>query len=323
MKLQQLRYLVEVAKQGLNVSEAAEKLHTSQPGISKQIRLLEDELGVQVFIRNGKRVVDVTAPGREILRISERILMQAQNLKRIGEEFVNVEGGSLTIATTHTQARYALPRTIKAFLSRYPKVRLSIKQGSPTQISEMVVEGAADLAIATEGIDHYHELAMLPCYDWNRSIVVPAGHPLTALDHQIRLEDVAAYPLITYDFAFTGRSLINRAFEQRGLTPNVVLTAIDSDVIKTYVSLGLGVGVLASMAFEPERDIGLVAIDAGHLFEASTTRIGVRRDAYLRGYAFDFIELFAPHLNREVVHAALLMNEPDPNADTGADDEEE
>ena len=322
MKLQQLRYLVEVAKQGLNVSEAAEKLHTSQPGISKQIRLLEDELGVQVFIRNGKRVVDVTAPGREILRISERILMQAQNLKRIGEEFVNVEGGSLTIATTHTQARYALPRTIKAFLSRYPKVRLSIKQGSPTQISEMVVEGAADLAIATEGIDHYHELAMLPCYDWNRSIVVPAGHPLTALDHAIKLEDIAAYPLITYDFAFTGRSLINRAFEQRGLTPNVVLTAIDSDVIKTYVSLGLGVGILASMAFEPDRDHGLVAIDAGHLFEASTTRIGVRRDAYLRGYAFDFIELFAPHLNREVVHAALLMNEPDPDAEAAEEDDE-
>ncbi|GAB7128818.1 CysB family HTH-type transcriptional regulator [Silvimonas sp. JCM 19000] len=324
MKLQQLRYLVEVAKQGLNVSEAAEKLHTSQPGISKQIRLLEDELGVQVFIRNGKRVVDVTAPGREILRISERILMQAQNLKRIGEEFVNVEGGSLTIATTHTQARYALPRTIKAFLSRYPKVRLSIKQGSPTQISEMVVEGAADLAIATEGIDHYHELAMLPCYDWNRSIVVPADHPLTALDHAIRLEDVAAYPLITYDFAFTGRSLINRAFEQRGLTPNVVLTAIDSDVIKTYVGLGLGVGILATMAFEPERDHGLVAIDASHLFEPSTTRIGVRRDAYLRGYAFDFIELFSPHLNREVVHAALLMNEPDGGdhaIDIGDDDE--
>ncbi|GAA5783876.1 transcriptional regulator [Chitiniphilus shinanonensis] len=311
MKLQQLRYLVEVAKQGLNVSEAAEKLHTSQPGISKQIRLLEDELGVQIFIRNGKRVVDVTAPGREILRISERILMQARNLKRIGEEFVNVEGGSLTIATTHTQARYALPPTVKAFLERYPKVRLSIKQGSPTQISEMVVEGEADLAIATEGIDHYPELAMLDCYDWNRDVVVPSGHPLASLGRPITLEDVCGYPLITYDFAFTGRSRINQAFENAGLVPNVVLTAIDTDVIKTYVRLGLGIGLIASMAFEPEHDLGLTAVEAGHLFEKSTTHIGVRKDAYLRGYAFDFIQLFAPHLTREVVRENLLCEPGD------------
>ncbi|TJZ78847.1 HTH-type transcriptional regulator CysB [Chitiniphilus eburneus] len=315
MKLQQLRYLVEVAKQGLNVSEAAEKLHTSQPGISKQIRLLEDELGVQIFIRNGKRVVDVTAPGREILRISERMLMQARNLKRIGEEFVNVEGGSLTIATTHTQARYALPATVKAFLERYPKVRLSIKQGSPTQISEMVVEGEADLAVATEGIDHYPELAMLDCYDWNRDLVVPGGHPLSALERPLTLEDICAYPLITYDFAFTGRSRINRAFEDAGLVPNVVLTAIDTDVIKTYVRLGLGVGLIASMAFEPEHDIGLTAVGAGHLFEKSTTHIGIRKDAYLRGYAFDFIQLFAPHLTRDVVRENLLCEPGD------ADDE--
>ncbi|WP_034641519.1 HTH-type transcriptional regulator CysB [Chitinilyticum aquatile] len=316
MKLQQLRYLVEVAKQGLNVSLAAEKLHTSQPGISKQIRLLEDELGVQIFIRNGKRVVDVTAPGREILRISEQMLMQARNLKRIGEEFVNVEGGSLTIATTHTQARYALPPVVHAFLEKYPKVSLSIKQGNPTQISEMVVEGMADIAIATEGIDHYPELAMLPCYEWNRSIVVQSGHPLTQLDHPISLADVAAYPLITYDFAFAGRSKINRAFADAGLEPNVVLTAIDSDVIKTYVGLGLGIGILAGMAFEPDRDTGLEAIDASHLFEPSTTRIGIRKDAYLRGYAYDFIELFAPHLTRQVVQSALLCESSD-------DDDEE
>ncbi|WP_410499133.1 HTH-type transcriptional regulator CysB [Chitinibacter sp. S2-10] len=306
MKLQQLRYLVEVAKQGLNVSEAAEKLHTSQPGISKQIRLLEDELGVQIFIRNGKRVVDITAPGREILRIAERILMQSQNLKRIGEEFIQVENGSLTIATTHTQARYALPKVIQAFLQRYPKVRLSIKQGSPTQISEMVVDGSADLAIATEGIDHYPELAMLNCYDWNRCIIVPKSHPLTTLTRPISIHDIAAWPLITYDFAFTGRSKINRAFEEQSLTPNVVLTAIDSDVIKTYVELGLGIGILAGMAYEPERDTALTAIDASHLFEASTTHIGMRKDAYLRGYTYDFIALFAPHLTRSVVQDALL-----------------
>ncbi|MFC4158945.1 HTH-type transcriptional regulator CysB [Chitinimonas lacunae] len=311
MKLQQLRYLVEVYKQGLNVSEAAEKLHTSQPGISKQIRLLEDELGVQVFVRNGKRVVDVTAPGREILRISDRILREAQNLKRVAEEFVNEEEGSLVIATTHTQARYALPPTIQEFLKRYPKVKLSIKQGSPTQICEQVVAGEADIAIATEGIDLFPELAMLDCYQWNRSVIVPDHHPLLDLRGQVTLADVAQYPIITYDFAFAGRSKINRAFETARLTPNVVLTAIDTDVIKTYVGLGLGIGIIASMAYDRYRDEGLFAIDASHLFEPSTTRIGIRRDAYLRGYAYSFIQGFAPALTRKVVEQAMGQSEED------------
>ncbi|WP_054284601.1 HTH-type transcriptional regulator CysB [Gulbenkiania mobilis] len=308
MKLQQLRYLVEVAKQGLNVSEAAEKLHTSQPGISKQIRLLEDELGIQVFIRNGKRVVAVSEPGKEVLRIAERILREAQNLKRVGEEFSREAEGALTVATTHTQARYALPQTIAAFVQKHPKVKLSIKQGSPTQICEMVVAGEADLAIATEGIALYKDLAMLPCYAWNRSVVVPENHALLALERPITLEDIAAYPIVTYDFAFAGRSKINKAFATAGLSPNVVLTAIDTDVIKTYVSLGLGIGIIATMAFEPERDRGLCAIDAGHLFEPSTTKIGIRKDAYLRGFAYTFIELFAPHLHRKEVEAALLAH---------------
>jgi LysR family cys regulon transcriptional activator len=306
MKLQQLRYLVEVAKQGLSISEAAEKLHTSQPGISKQIRLLEDELGVQVFIRNGKRVVDITAPGREILAIAERMLMQAQNLKKIANDFVNVEGGNLTIATTHTQARYALPPAIRQFSQYYPKVRLRIKQGSPMQICEMVINGEADIAIATEGIALFSELAMLSCYTWNRSIVVPIGHPLTSLNHIITLQDIAAYPLITYDFAFTGRTKINDAFDKEKLIPNIVLTAIDSDIIKTYVELGLGVGILASMAYDMNKDTSLIALDASHLFEPSTTRIGFRKDTYLRGYVFDFIELFTPHLTRSIVQSALL-----------------
>ncbi|MBV8465601.1 MAG: HTH-type transcriptional regulator CysB [Burkholderiales bacterium] len=309
MKLQQLRYLVEVAKQGLNVSEAAEALHTSQPGISKQIRLLEDELGVQVFVRNGKRVVDVTAPGREILTISERILREAKNLKRVAEEFVNEQEGSLVIATTHTQARYALPSTIQDFLKRYPGVKLSIKQGSPMQICEFVMDGSADIAIATEGIDQFPDLAALDCYKWNRSIIVPDGHPLLSLGRPIQLADVAAWPIITYDFAFAGRSKINRAFEAERLTPNVVLTAIDTDVIKTYVGLGLGIGIIASMAFDPDDDEGLHAIDAGHLFEPSTTRIGIRRDAYLRGYTFAFVERFAPHLTRKVIEQAMLRHE--------------
>ncbi|MDN0073367.1 HTH-type transcriptional regulator CysB [Crenobacter sp. SG2303] len=311
MKLQQLRYLVEVAKQGLNVSEAAEKLHTSQPGISKQIRLLEDELGIQVFIRNGKRVVAVSEPGKEVLRIAERILREAQNLKRVGDEFSREAEGSLTVATTHTQARYALPDTIAEFVRRYPKVRLSIKQGSPTQICEMVVAGEADLAVATEGIALYKDLAMLPCYEWNRSIVVPVGHPLLDLERTITLADIASYPIVTYDFAFAGRSKINKAFSDAGLTPNVVLTAIDTDVIKTYVTLGLGIGIIATMSYEAERDTKLRAIDASHLFDSSTTKIGLRKDAYLRGFAYTFIELFAPHLTRKAVEAALLAHEPD------------
>lgn len=321
MKLQQLRYLVEVSKQGLNVSEAAEKLHTSQPGISKQIRLLEDELGIQIFIRNGKRVVAVSDPGKEVLRIAERILRESQNLKRVGEEFSREAEGSLTIATTHTQARYALPHSIAEFTRRYPNVRLSLKQGSPTQICEMVISGEADLAIATEGIALYKELAMLPCYQWNRGIVVPAGHPLLYLDRHLTLEDIARYPIITYDFAFTGRSKINKAFANRNLSPTVVLTAIDTDVIKTYVGLGLGIGIIASMAYEPERDIALRLIDAGHLFEPSTTKIGIRKDAYLRGFVYTFIELFAPHLHRHDVEAALLAGGGDDSeAEAALDD---
>ena len=311
MKLQQLRYLVEVAKQGLNVSEAAEKLHTSQPGISKQIRLLEDELGIQVFIRNGKRVVAVSEPGKQVLAISERILREAKNLKRVGDEFAREEEGSLTIATTHTQARYALPRAVAAFRAKYDKVQLRIKQGSPTQICEMVVAGEADFAIATEGINNFPELAALACYQWNRSVVVPQGHPLTALGRPITLADIAAYPIITYDFAFAGRNKINSAFAEAGIEPNVVLTAIDTDVIKTYVSLGLGLGIIASMAFEPERDRDLAIIDAEHLFLPSTTRIGIRRDAYLRGFAYTFIELFAPHLTRQEVDRVLLSGQED------------
>lgn len=304
MKLQQLRYLCEVVRQNLNVSDAAEKLHTSQPGISKQIRLLEDELGVQIFVRNGKRVVEMTQPGKVIHATAQRILQEAENLKRVGEEFSNEATGSLTIATTHTQARYALPPTISKFTERYPKVKLSLHQGNPTQISQQVVSGEADIAIATEAIELFKDLVMLPCYQWNRCVVTPPDHPLLK-ERLLTLENVAKYPVITYDFAFAGRSKINRAFAARGLTPNVVLTAIDSDVIKHYVELGLGVGILAKMAYDPERDKSLRAIDASHLFESSTTRIGIRRGVYLRGYVYDFIELFAPHLTRKVVEAAM------------------
>lgn len=308
MKLQQLRYLCEVANQGLNLSKAAETLHTSQPGISKQIRLLENELGVDIFVRNGKRVVETTPPGRAIIEIAERMLRDAKNLKQVGQEFANEAIGSLTIATTHTQARYALPSAIKHFTARYPKVKLILRQGSPTQISELVTSGVADIAIATEAIELFDELVMLPCYQWNRCIVVPPRHPLLKLE-KLTLEAIAQYPIITYDFAFTGRSKINQAFDAKRLVPNVVLTAIDADVIKTYVELGLGIGILAQMAFDPKRDKHLRSIDASHLFEPSTTRIGIGRNSYLRGYVYDFIEIFAPHLDHAAVKAAMKDKE--------------
>lgn len=309
MKLQQLRYLVEVAKQGLNVSEAAEKLHTSQPGISKQIRLLEEELGVQIFIRNGKRIISITEPGEEVLRISKRILHESVNLKRVSEDFDQKTEGALTIATTHTQARYALPGVVTEFIRRYPKVLLSIKQGNPTQICEMVLAGDADLAIATEGIVLYKELAMLPCNKWNRSVITPKDHPLCSLTRLLTLEDITAFPIVTYDFAFAGRSKINKAFNEAKLTPNVVLTATDTDVIKTYVRLGLGIGIIASMAYEPQLDADICAIDAGHLFQPSTTKIGLRKSSYLRGFTYSFIEMFAPHLTRQEVDAILEIEE--------------
>jgi LysR family transcriptional regulator, cys regulon transcriptional activator len=308
MKLQQLRFLTEVARRDLNVSEAAEALHTSQPGVSKQIRALEVELGIEVFVRRGKRLAAITEPGKAVLAIAERILAEAQNLRRAGEEFANEKLGTLTIATTHTQARYALPKAVAAFKRRYPGVHLLLHQGNPTQICEQVLAGEADLCIATEVIATVPELVSMPCYQWNRIVVVPPRHPLLN-QSPLTLEALAAYPIVTYDFAFANRSLMQKAFEAKGLEPNVVLTALDSDVIKTYVELGLGVGVLAKMAFDPKRDRTLRMIDASHLFGSSTTRLGIKRGAYLRTYAYEFIELFAPHLPRSVVEPAVLGKE--------------
>lgn len=304
MKLQQLRYLCETAHQNMNLSRAAKTLHTSQPAISKQIQMLEEELGVDIFLRNGKRVVSITQPGKLIIETATRMLRDADNLKKIAQEFSNEASGTLTIATTHTQARYALPPVIQRFTARYPKVKLILRQGNPVQIATLVSSGEADIAIATEAIEHFHELVMLPCYQWNHCVVVPPKHPLLK-QKKLTLAAINQFPIITYDFAFTGRSKINQAFADQGLEPNVVLTAIDSDVIKTYVELGLGVGILANMAFDAKRDKQLRAIDASHLFEPSTTRIGISRNSYLRGYVYDFIEMFAPHLNHAAVQAKL------------------
>ncbi|HEX5538523.1 MAG TPA: CysB family HTH-type transcriptional regulator [Methylophilaceae bacterium] len=304
MKLHQLRYVREVARQNLNVSLAADALHTSQPGVSKQIQLLEEELNLQIFRRNGKRLIDITEPGKIILDLAERVMREMENIKRVGEEFTHVETGTLTVATTHTQARYRLPAAVKTFMQQYPEVKLTIHQGNPTQVTEQVARGEADIGIATEAINHNENLFCLPCYQWNRCVVTPHGHPLLS-DPPLTLQKIARYPLITYDFAFTGASLVSHVFGNEGLQPNIVLTAIDADVIKTYVSLGLGVGLLANMAYDKERDANLAMLDASHLFPVSTTYVGLRRDAYLRGYVYGFIELLAPQYDRKAVNAAL------------------
>lgn len=304
MKLQQLRYIWEVAHHELNVSATAQSLYTSQPGISKQIRLLEDELGVEIFSRSGKHLTRVTPAGEEILKIAGDILRQVESIKQLTQEHNNPNKGSLSIATTHTQARYALPDVIKEFIKKYPDVSLHMHQGTPLQISEMAADGSVDFAIATEALELFNDLYMMPCYRWNRCILVPKNHPLTKME-QITLEEVAAHPLVTYVFGFTGRSKLDEAFNARGLTPKVVFTATDADVIKTYVRLGLGIGIVAHMAYDPKIDNDLVALPAGHLFESSITSLGFRKGTYLRGYMYDFIEMFAPHLTRNLVDKVI------------------
>lgn len=307
MNLQQLRYLNEIVRRNLNISEAAAVLYTSQPGISKQIKLLEEELGIEIFVRNGKRIVAVTEPGKTILDIAQRILLESDNLRQVGQEFQNQDSGHLTLATTHTQARYALPPVVKQFIKRYPKVKLGLHQGNPTQVAEQVLNGEADVAIATESLSLYDGLITLPCYEWHHCVVVPPKHPLLN-EKKLTLAKLAQHPIITYDYAFSGRGKIDDAFAAAGIAPNIALTAIDADVIKTYVELGLGIGILAELAFIPERDRHLRKIEAGHLFKANTTRLAIRKNEYLRGYTYDFIELFAPHLTREVVAKAMHIN---------------
>ena len=307
MKLQQLRYIWEVAHHDLNVSATAQVLYTSQPGISKQIRLLEDELGVEIFARSGKHLTRITPAGEAILKVAGEILRKVEGIKQVAQEFSDETRGSLSIATTHTQARYALPSVIESFMGKFPDVSLHMHQGTPMQISEMAANGGVDFAIATEAIELFGDLIMMPCYRWNRSILVPKGHPL-ASQSKPTLEEVAAFPLVTYVFGFTGRSKLDDAFKARNLTPRVVFTAADADVIKTYVRLGVGVGIVASMAIDDDLDEDLVAIDASHLFDASVTQIGFRKGTFLRGYMYDFIERFAPHLTHSMVEKAALCH---------------
>jgi len=304
MNFQQLRYVRETVRRGLNLTEAANALHTSQPGVSKQIRELENELGFEIFVRRGKRMSAVTEPGKVVLGIIERVLQEADNLKRAAHDFSDQNTGGLTIATTHTQARYALPRVVGEFKRRYPKVHLTLQQGNPLQLAQMVQAGAADIAIATETLDDFPGLLALPGYTWSHCVVVPPKHPLLKIG-PLTLESLAKYPIVTYDAAFTGRTHIDAAFAARGLAVDVVLSAIDADVIKTYVELGLGVGIIAAMAFDAKRDLKLRALECAHLFRSNTTRVAVKRGSLLRGYAYEFIELFAPALNRKLIERAL------------------
>jgi LysR family cys regulon transcriptional activator len=304
VNLQQIRYVCAVVDHGLNVSDAAEALLTSQPGISKQVRQLEDELGLQIFVRQGKRLTALTPAGEIVIATARRALRELHNLKRVADEFRAEDSGTLSIATTHTQARYVLPKVLSAFVGRYPKVRLVIHQGNPRQVADQTVAGEVDVGIATEALADRPELVTLPCYQWNRVVLVPKGHPLAQV-RPLTLEALARFPIVTYDFAFTGRSAINAAFAAKDLAPNVVLSALDADVIKTYVELGTGVGIVAQMAYDPVKDTGFERLDASHLFAASTTRLALRRGVFLRGFAYAFIALFAPQYERSVVDAAL------------------
>jgi LysR family cys regulon transcriptional activator len=309
MKLHQLRYLAAVAQTGLNITAAAEKLHTSQPGVSKQIKLLEDELGFQIFVRDGRNLSRVTPAGQQVIDRAIRILREVQNIKRLSDDLKDEERGTLSIATTHTQARYVLPEVVKAFRERYPEVRLHLHQGTSEQIAEMASLDRIDFAIATGSEGLFDGFALLPCYKWHRHVVVPRNHPL-ARAKKITLKQLASHPIITYVFSFTGPSSLHGIFAKEGLVPNVVLTARDADVIKTYVRLGLGVGIVASMAIETEGDADLVHIDTSDLFPTHTTWIGFRRGGLLRKYQLDFIQLFAPHLTRRVIERAAGAANP-------------
>ena len=309
MKLHQLRYLAAVAQTGLNITAAAEKLHTSQQGVSKQIKLLEDELGFQIFVRDGRNLSRVTPAGQQVIDRAIRILREVQNIKRLSDDLKDEERGTLSIATTHTQARYVLPEVVKAFRERYPEVRLHLHQGTSEQIAEMAALDRIDFAIATGSEGLFDGFALLPCYQWHRHVVVPRNHPL-ARAKKITLKQLASHPIITYVFSFTGPSSLHGIFAKEGLVPNVVLTARDADVIKTYVRLGLGVGIVASMAIEPEGDADLVHIDTSDLFPTHTTWIGFRRGGLLRKYQLDFIQLFAPHLTRRLIERAAGAANP-------------
>jgi len=304
MKLQQLRCIFEVVQNDFNISKAANSLYTSQPGVSKQIQLLEDEVGVQIFQRNGKRLTGLTEPGQQVFDSISEIIREEKNIKRVSEEYEKKDTGNFTIATTHTQARYKLPNVVEEFVKKYPKINLNIHQGNPSQVTEQIVNGDADVGIATESIGLHDKIFCIPCYSWNRIIVMPKSHPLNE-EKIITLEHLATYPLITYDYAFTGSTIVSKVFKESNLKPNMMLTAIDADVIKTYVNLNLGIGLIPEMAFDSSKDIDLVSRDVSHLFPLSTTYLGIRKDTFIRASTFDFIKMFTPQMSEHELRQYL------------------
>ena len=299
MKLQQLKYLLAIVDNGLNITAAAERLYTSQPGVSKQLKLLEEELGLQLFTRKGKSLGGITAAGRQVIDRARLIMQEVDNIRSLASDYYHEEEGTLSIATTHTQARYVLPDVIRKFRERYPKVNLNLHQGTSEQIADMVSANEIDFAIATGSRDLFSDLLLVPSYHWDRKIIVPKDHELSALNGKVTLHDLAKYPLVTYVFSFGGQSSLKKAFADEGLEPDVVFTARDADVIKTYVRMGLGVGIVASMAEDCDDKKDLDAIDAQGLFPRSTTWIGFRKEAVLRRYMLDFVQLFAPHITAD------------------------
>ena len=304
MNFQQLRIIREAVRQDFNLTTVAGTLFTSQPGVSKHIKDLEDELGVEIFVRRGKRLLGLTDPGKELLAVVERILLDTQNARSIADQFSNKDSGNLVIATTHTQARYVLPEAIKRFNAKYPKVHLVLHQGSPREIGELLTTGEADIAIATEWLENSTEIVTFPFYTWHHDVIVPNGHPL-AQKENVSLADLAEYPIVTYHEGFTGRTNIDRRFAEAGLVPDVVLSAIDADVIKTYVKIGLGIGIVAAMAFDPEADDSLSVLNVSSLFVPNTTRLALRRGVYLRRYAHALIEQLIPRLTEAKINDAL------------------
>jgi LysR family cys regulon transcriptional activator len=305
MNLHQMRFVQEAVRRNLNLTETAKALFTSQPGISKAILELEEELGIDIFVRHGKRLRRVTEPGQQVLKSVEVILREVANLKRIGDEYSKQDSGRLSIATTHTQARYVLPEPVALLRKKFPKVQVSLHQGTPEQVAQMLLDDSADIGLATESLADFDDLVTLPCYEWQHVVVVPADHPLAGID-RLTIEQLAEYALITYQPAFTGRRRIDQAFAQRRLKPNIALEAIDSDVIKTYVRSGLGVGIVAEMAMQAEpAGSGLVSKSVAHLFGQNTSRVAFRRGAYLRSYVLTFAELLSPRLSRTLIERAM------------------
>jgi len=304
MNFQQLRIVHETVRRNFNLTEVANALFTSQSGVSKHIKDLEDELGLELFVRKGKRLLGLTEPGRELAQVVDRMLLDARNIKSIAAQFSARDHGQLTIATTHTQARYALPQVVTRFKQAFPKVHLMLHQGSPTEIVAMLQDGRADIGIATESLASVPELISFNYYGWHHSVIVPAGHPLETAQ-PLTLDAIAEHPLITYHEGFTGRAKIDETFSDAGLAPDIVMSALDADVIKAYVELGLGIGIVASMAYDPARDQNLRMLPSSHLFGENLTRIAVRKGHFLRGFAYRFIELCSPALAEAVVRAAL------------------